>query len=272
MLILAATTDKLQLVSSAAATLDVMVSFVDCSNAVPPVVQDVNKQLTAIVTATTTDICAVPDASERRNVKTIHVRNKHASLACDVTIVFDANGTDYELHKVTLNAGDMLEYVEGIGFFTIVPTTKLDKKLYVTADVINATTSFADVTGLTQAVEANKRYAFEAHLIHIANATTTGARFGVNGPTMTNVIISTIDTVTGSVTGSAHSAGSVSALDTAATAQTTGAAANNLAILSGGFEPSAAGTFAIRCQSEVAVAAGLTVRRGSWLRIWESDN
>ena len=32
------------------------------------------------------------------------------------------------------------------------------------------------------------------------------------------------------------------------------------------------GTFAVRCASEVAVAAGLTVKAGSWLRLWETDN
>jgi hypothetical protein len=42
-----------------------------------------------------------------------------------------------------------------------------------------------------------------------------------------------------------------------------------LAILSGYINPSAAGTFAVRGQSEVAVAAGLTVKKGSWLHLFE---
>lgn len=47
---------------------------------------------------------------------------------------------------------------------------------------------------------------------------------------------------------------------------------NLLVKLSGYIQPSANGTFAIRCKSEIAVAAGLTVKAGSWLRIWETDN
>jgi len=55
--------------------------------------------------------------------------------------------------------------------------------------------------------------------------------------------------------------------------ETTGpGAVNMLAIISGYIVPSADGTFAVRCASEVAVASGLTIKAGSWLRIWETDN
>lgn len=118
MLNLVLTTDKLQLVTDAAATVDVHASFADLSGTtVTP-----GKQNTAITTATTTDIVAAPGASTTRNVKTLHIRNKHATLAVSVTVVFDANGTDYELHKATLLAGEALEYIEGIGFFTLTAT------------------------------------------------------------------------------------------------------------------------------------------------------
>lgn len=273
MLILADTNDKLQLVTSAAATIDAVVSYMDCSDASPPVVDAPSSQKTAITTATTTDILAVPGANKRRNVKSIHIRNRHATLACDVTVVLDDNATDYELHKVTLAAGDCLEYIEGVGFFTIVNTTRLDARLYVAADVINATTSFADVTGLTQAVESGKKYAFEAHLYHIENASTTGARFGVNGPAMTNLRIQEMGIFAGSITAATMqgNVADVTALDTAAVVATSSAGTPQvvITILSGGFEPSANGTFAVRCQSEVAVAAGVTVKRGSWCCVWE---
>ena len=81
--------------------------------------------------------------------------------------------------------------------------------------------------------------------------------------------IATIDTVTGSVTAGVMSTGAAAARDTAATAQTTGSAAITLGILSGFIQPSADGTFAIRATSEVTVASGLIVKKGSWLRIWE---
>lgn len=267
MIILASTTDKIQLTTGAAVTCDVHASVVDHTTATDNVVA--TNQNTAISTATTTDIVAAPASGNVRNVKTINVRNKHASSSVDVTVIFDANGTDYELYKVTLNSQETLEYVEGVGWFVAPAAAKIDVKLLVASDVINATTSFADVTGLTYPVSSAKNYGFQANLIHTNDASTTGSRFGINGPTMTSVIVSTIDTVTTSVTASAHSSGTVTALDTAATAQTTGSTSARLGILTGWFLPSASGTFAIRCASEVAVAAGLTVKAGSFCRLWE---
>lgn len=265
------TNDKIQLVTSAAATLDCILTYIDCSTASPPVVDPPDTQKTAITTATTTDICAVAPSSRKRNVKLMMVRNKHATLPTDVTVCLLDNATLYELFKCTLNPGDTLEYVEGVGFFVITAITLLDKKLFVTADVTNATTSFADITGLTCPVEAGKKYAFETHLFHQTNATTTGAQFGINGPSMTNMIISAIQQITSSVTAATYgSSAAVTAVDTAAVVETTGPGAVNMyAIMSGGFEPSAAGTFAIRSKSEVAVAGGLIIKRGSWCRIWE---
>lgn len=270
MLNLVATTDKLQLVTSAAVTVDVHASYADLNGTtVTP-----GRKNTAITTATTTDIVASPAGSTVRNIKTLHIRNKHASLSTDVTVLYEGSATDadVELHSVTLLPGEMLEYIEGIGFFVVAHDIGVERNLVVTADVTNATTSFADITGLTCPVEANKTYIIEAYIIHINNATTTGSRFGFNGPAMTYVIASTIDTVTASVTASVHSGGTVTALETAITAQTTGSVANTLAIIAGTIVPSAEGTFAMRCASEVAVASGLIVRRGSWLKIREADN
>jgi plastocyanin len=123
MIVLAATTDKIQLITSSAATLDVHASHIDCSAASPPVVDQPERTNTAISSAATTDIVAAPGASKRRMVKTLHIRNKHASLSCDVTVQFNQNATLYELHKVTLAPGETLEYIEGIGFFEIAAST-----------------------------------------------------------------------------------------------------------------------------------------------------
>jgi hypothetical protein len=220
---------------------------------------------------------AAPGASTVRNVKTLHIRNKHATTPVGVTVVYDANGTDYELHKVTLLAGEMLEYVEGLGFFTVQTTRKEFYNRRVSgSDYVNATTSFTDITGLTCPVAAGKQYNFEAHLFHIENASTTGARFGVNGPALTSLRLHQLGGFAGSITAATMQANvaDVTALDTAAVVATSSAATPQviLAILSGWVVFSAAGTFAVRGQSEVAVAAGLTVKVGSWLQLWEADN
>lgn len=268
------TADKLQLTSSSTSALDVHVSYMDASNAVPPVVQGdtMGRQNTAISSATTTDICAGPASSEIRNVKTIHVCNKGAA-ANTVSILYDLAGTDYTLWSSTLAAGDMLGYIEGIGFFQTT-VGKLDVKLRVVSDVTNATTSFADITGLTYPVESGKHYGFEAFLFHQENASTTGARFGINGPSMTAMRVGGASIFAGSLTAATWNAATadVSAVDTSILGVTTSSAATPqvvTAFMAGWINPSAAGTFAVRSQSEVAVAAGVTIKAGSWCRLWE---
>jgi len=117
-ILLADTNDKLQLVTSAAATLDVVAAYIDASNTTL-VPSGGGKQITAITTATTTDILAAPGASTLRNLKTLTVRNKHATLATDVTIVYDDNGTDAEIYKCTLSAGQTLEFTDDLGFYVL---------------------------------------------------------------------------------------------------------------------------------------------------------
>jgi hypothetical protein len=274
MLLLTATTDKLQLVTSAAATVDVHASYMDHTLSSDNV--EGGRQLTAITTATTTDIVAAPASGVVRNVKALLVRNKHASTSCDVTVVYDANGTDYELHKVTLAAGEGLEYVEGVGYFHLRNTARLEKTLVTSADVVRTDTAWGDVTDLTTPILAGKTYAFFVWLIYLTNATTTGARFGVNGPALTYLRLNGVGPLLGSPTASAtfttgHAA--INAVDTSAIgAQTTGSAVENAAGFGGTIVPSADGTFAVRAQSEVAVAAALTIRRGSWCQISERSS
>ncbi len=275
MLVLESTTDSLEVVTSAAVTVDVVACHMDCTQASPPVFDQPETTPTAITTATTTVIVAAPGGTLRRNVKQVSIRNKHASSSVDITVLLDRSTVNYEILKVTLRAGETLEYQEGIGWFVFANEFKLDVKLRVTADFINATTSFADITGLTYPVESGKFYNFEAHLYHIENAATTGAQFGINGPAMTAMTIQEIGVVIPSLTASSMQSnlGAVTAVNTAAVAATASATTPGvvMAILSGYFNPSAAGTFAVRGASEVAVAAGLTVKAGSWCRLWEAD-
>jgi hypothetical protein len=146
-ILLVNTTDKLQLVTGTAADIDAHVDFADASQADPPVVQgSMGRQNTAITTATTTDILAAPAASETRKVKFISIRNKDTADSTDVTVVYDQNGTDFDLFKCNLAPGDTLQYIEGVGFFetpATVPGTATNKS---TASQAFSTTD-AYVTG-----------------------------------------------------------------------------------------------------------------------------
>jgi hypothetical protein len=105
--------DKIQVVTSAAVTVDVHASGmdVDASGNVTTY-----RKNTAISTATTTDITAVPASGTTRNVKTINLRNKAASSSVDVTVQHTDGTTTVELYKTTLLSGQTLEYAEGVGW------------------------------------------------------------------------------------------------------------------------------------------------------------
>lgn len=272
-MLLADTNDKLQLVTTSAATVDVHVSYADLSSGtVTP-----GKQNTAISSATTTDILAAPAGSTVRQCKTINIRNKDASLAVDVTVVFDDNGTDYELHKVTLDPGECLVWKDYLGsWFLIEQTAKLNKMVFVTADSSHVQGGgWGNITGLQAAVVSGRTYVVLAHLYHQTNATTTGAQFGIGGVAMTEMIATGIQGMTHSLTAAAFGTSApITAVDTAINVEVSinAATTNYLAVLSGYFKPSASGTFSVRAQSEQVASATLTVKKGSWAMIRETDN
>lgn len=113
MLLCIGATDKIQVVTGQAVTVDAHASAMDVDAS--GVVTTYRKN-TAITTATTTDITAVPSSGSTRNVKTINIRNKHASSSVDVTVQHTDGTTTVELHKTNLAAGEALIYVEGVGF------------------------------------------------------------------------------------------------------------------------------------------------------------
>ena len=270
MLHLADTNDRLRVVTSAAVTTDVVASFSDLSGTtVTP-----GKQLTAITTATTTTVVTEPGASTVRRVHTLFVRNKHASTPVDVTVLYQDNATDYEIHKATLLAGEMLEYVEGLGWFTVQTVRKEVYFRRVTSTYVNATTSFSDVTGLTCPVTSGKHYLVNAQIMHFANASTSGPRFAFGGVAMTAMRIGCQIMESGGVAAAVMNGnvGDVTAIDTAVAATTDSSTTLVTSGVLGWINPSASGTFAFRACSEVAVAAGITIAIGSWMTVTECDN
>ena len=122
MIYLTATTDTIEVVTSAAAAVDVQVSAIEAVTSGLTSPQAV-RQNTAITTAATTAILAAPGASNTRTVKKITIRNKDATVTTDVTVRFNQNGTAYEIHKVTMLPGECLQYIEGVGFFELTNTS-----------------------------------------------------------------------------------------------------------------------------------------------------
>jgi len=112
MILLTSTSDQLQVITSAAVTVDVHSSWVDTlgSNITP------GRTNTNISTAATTTVTGSPAGSTERNVKTLHVRNRHASLSTDVTVQHTDGTTIVRLFKTTLYAGGMLQMTDQGGF------------------------------------------------------------------------------------------------------------------------------------------------------------
>jgi hypothetical protein len=138
MLNLASTSDALQVVTGQAVAVDVHTSWVDyASGTTTP-----GRTNTAITTATTTSIAGSPAASTTRNVRSVFIRNKDASLSVDVTVRHTDGTTIIECIKITLAAGDTLEFTEGTGLWKIANPINAPASNYITSDqTINASTT-----------------------------------------------------------------------------------------------------------------------------------
>ena len=180
----ATTPDKLKLITSAAGDVDTYVSYIDCSDASPPVPDAPNKEGHLITTAATTDILAgVTNAAKRRNVKNVSIRNVSTTVSNDVTVVIDAiDGNDYELHKSTLLPGERLGYDEGVGWFKTGPGFDVVEYVRKSAQQSFSATSFADVTGMGFAVAANAVYEIEYDIQFRSATVTVGVGLAINGP------------------------------------------------------------------------------------------
>lgn len=140
-------------------------------------------------------------------------------------------------------------------------------KYILTGDVVNSNAvanTLADITGLTHSVVSGTTYYFKAVILYTSAATTTGARFTVNGPTMTAIGYRSEYTLTSTTTTlNSH----LDARQLPAAANASALLVGNIAYLEGMFTPSANGTFAIQFASEVSNSA-ITAKAGSFLHIY----
>lgn len=260
--------DLLRLVTSAAMTVDVSVHYIDSGpNRLPA------NGNTAITTATTTTIC--PGSlmtGTARVIRAVHIRNKDTGPT-NVTVTLAgftmatattaSTAVTVEIYKATLAAGGELHYDENVGWYVTTPNPiGVASTLIVAANVANANATpdtLADITGLTFAVLNGKTYRFRASIAFTSAATTTGARFTINGPTMTGINFVSRWTLTANTEffgyHTALLGGAVQA-----SALTTG----NMATIEGLCTPSADGTLAVQFSSEITVSA-ITALAGSTL-------
>ncbi len=183
MLLLMDTSDVLRLVTTSAADIDCVFSYVD-SDSTGLTAPSGGLQPTAIASATTTTIVSSPGASRTRNIKEGSILNRHATTSCDVTVEWYSGSTAYRLKKVTLAAGEQLLYIEGQGWIhknsslsISTPSSLVTVDLGSQVDI--ASTTAAKVTAFDLALSTGVYY-YQYLLIYQSAATTTGVKFSVN--------------------------------------------------------------------------------------------
>jgi hypothetical protein len=272
MISLTTTSQKLEVTTSAATAVDVLVSYVDHTTS-GGVLGDQN---TLITTATTTDVLAAPAASTQRQVKMINIMNTGAS-ANIITVKKDISATEYDIVTVSLAQNERLQYLDGRGWVAFANSGAVKNSINQGASSItsglsstvlgsnvinnNATANtIADVTGLNFPVTNGKTYWFQFHIQYTAAATTTGSRWSISGPTTTrlNYMSEYSLTATTSTRNAQNTAYDLPAAANASSALTTG----NRATIEGMITPSADGTVTARFASEIANSA-ITALAGS---------
>jgi hypothetical protein len=114
-----ASTDLLRVITGSAADLDCIVSFIETTQASPPVPDWPETQFTNITTATTTTILAAPNASSIRKIKAVSIVNTHASQSTTVRVIIERTGpVNWDcFNTITLQPGESLTFTEGTGWF-----------------------------------------------------------------------------------------------------------------------------------------------------------
>lgn len=277
MLILATTTDKIQVVLGSAITtnqLDCIATYKDITSSAyggsaPNLVSTNN--------TTAVDLVAAPASSTQRIVDFISVFNSDTVNAV-VTVRINRNGTTGILFKCTLGTGELVTYTEGQGWVVYAnngsvkqatvngnnPITSAISRVILGSDVVNnnaTANTIADVTGLSCPVTAGTVTAFRFVIFYSAPSSTTGARWAVNGPASPTQLAYTSRYP---LTAIAETINYANAYDIPAAANGTSLTTGNIAVIEGFIKPSANGTLIARFASEVSSSA-ITALAGSYL-------
>ena len=112
MIILATTTDLVQIITGSTQAIKVHASYVDLNTSTSAITP--GRLNTSIATATTTTVVASPAASTDRTVKYLSIQN--TGVAGETVTVLHTDGTTpINLQNITLNAGYTLVYTDGGG-------------------------------------------------------------------------------------------------------------------------------------------------------------
>lgn len=117
MLILAATNESLQLITTPTGAVDAHVSYVDFTTTTTTP----GSQQQAITTAATTTVLAAPGASTQRQVKLLTACNKGTTTITVTLQKLVAAAASVLLSAIQLAPGETLQYLDGQGFSVLDP-------------------------------------------------------------------------------------------------------------------------------------------------------
>lgn len=278
MIILTNTTDKIQVKLNGSITTNQLRCFSSYRDTTTSTITPLRNVLNTNNT-TAVDLVPSPGSSTQRIIDYISVFNSD-TVNQTVTILFNDNGTLYELFVATLSTGEKIEFQEGQGFKVLTNAGSVKTSLNQGNNTIssslqavtlgtdavnnNATANtIQDITGLSFPVTNNNRYYFKFICYFTTAVTTTGARFSINGPSAPTVLSYMSEYSLTTSTSTRNPSLQSYDLPAAASANvaTTG---SNLAIIEGYIIPSTDGTVIGRFASEVSGSA-ITVKAGSVL-------
>lgn len=138
----------------------------------------------------------------------------------------------------------------------------------VASDQTSTSTSYADVTGMTASVAANKTYVFEAYINWTSSGSTEGIGLAVNGPASPTSLVAHVGI---NATANYYQYITIATSYDSGAVATNGAAATNRAAHVRGVITTGAssGTFTIRYRAETGGANSATVKAGSALIMTE---
>lgn len=146
-ILLASTSDELQVVSTDTTPLKSRADFIDYTS--PSTFGPSRQNNASIVTATTTNVCSNPSGSALRNIKEFHVINTHATNSTSLTVQHTDGTNVVPFKTLTLQAGWSFHYTEKAGWYTldqngndVVDNTATPGLFIKSTVVLNGTTSF----------------------------------------------------------------------------------------------------------------------------------
>jgi hypothetical protein len=114
MIFLNGANDTLELTTSSAADIDYQINWVDV---IPAASATPGSSEGKITSATTTAILAAPASGTSRQIKSIFIKNIHATTPNTISVSKDVSGTGYAISTdAILQAGEIFVYEDGLGW------------------------------------------------------------------------------------------------------------------------------------------------------------